>query len=48
MIPSFEASVKFISDSLDEMEREEFSRMKVIKTQKQNQELLKKRLEAME
>lgn len=48
MIPSFEASVKFISDSLDEMEREEFSRMKVIKTQKQNQEQLKKRLEAME
>ncbi len=47
MIPSFEASVKFISDSLDEMEREEFSRMKVIKTQKQNKEQLKKRIEAM-
>lgn len=45
MIPSFEASVKFISDSLDEMEREEFTRMKVIKSQKQNKEKLKKRIE---
>jgi len=29
------------------MEREEFSRMKVIKTQKQNKEKRKKRIEAM-
>lgn len=31
MIPKFEETVKFITDSLDEKEREEFSRMKVIK-----------------
>ncbi len=47
MIPRFEANVKFITDALDEMDREEFSRMKVIKSQKQNKELLKKRLESM-
>ena len=47
MIPRFEANVKFITDALDEMDREEFSRMKVIKAQKQNKELLKKRIEAM-
>lgn len=37
MIPKFEETVKFISDALEEKEREEFSRMKVIKAQKQNQ-----------
>lgn len=47
MIPRFEANVKFITDALDEMDREEFSRMKVIKAQKQNKELLKKRIESM-
>ena len=34
MIPKFEADVKFITDALDEKDREEFSRMKVIKAQK--------------
>lgn len=48
MIPRFEANVKFITDSLDEMDREEFSRMKVIKAQKQRKEQLKKRIESME
>lgn len=45
MIPRFEEDVKTITDALDEMDREEFSRMKVIKTQKQNKALLKKRLQ---
>lgn len=36
MIPKFEETVKFISDALEEKEREEFSRMKVIKAQKQS------------
>ena len=31
IIPRFENTIKFISDSLDEKEREEFSRLKVIK-----------------
>lgn len=34
MIPKFETDVKFITDALDEKDREEFSRMKVIKRQK--------------
>ena len=34
MIPKFEETVKFISDALDEKEREEFSRLKVIKRTK--------------
>ena len=34
MIPKFENEVKFITDALDEKEREEFSRLKVIKRQK--------------
>lgn len=34
MIPRFESTVKMISDSLDEKDREEFSRLKVIKKQK--------------
>ena len=41
-IPEFERTVKFISESLDEKDREEFSRQKVIKTQKNKQERLKK------
>lgn len=41
-IPDFEATVKFISEALDEKDREEFSRQKVIKTQKDKQEALKK------
>lgn len=34
MIPKFQQTVKYITDSLEEKEREEFSRMKVIKVQK--------------
>lgn len=34
MIPRFEENVKFITDALDEKDREEFSRLKVIKKQK--------------
>lgn len=36
IIPRFEGVVKFISNSLEEKEREDFSRLKVIKAQKQN------------
>ena len=34
VIPKYQSTVKYISGSLDEKEREEFSRMKVIKAQK--------------
>ncbi len=34
VIPRYETTVKYITDSLEEKEREEFSRMKVIKAQK--------------
>lgn len=34
MIPRFEETVKFITDSLEEKDREEFSRLKVIKRKK--------------
>ena len=34
MIPRFEEGVKFITDALEEKDREEFSRLKVIKAQK--------------
>ena len=34
MIPKFEETVKNISDALEEKDREEFSRLKVIKSQK--------------
>ena len=34
MIPKFTQTVKFISEALDEKEREDFSRLKVIKRQK--------------
>ena len=34
VIPRLTSTVKFISDSLEEKEREEFSRLKVIKAQK--------------
>ena len=36
-IPRFEATVKFISDALEEKEREEFSRLKVIRYTKEKQ-----------
>ena len=35
VMPRYESEIKMISDSLDEKEREEFSRMKVIKAQKE-------------
>jgi V/A-type H+-transporting ATPase subunit D len=38
MIPRFEETVKFISDSLEEKDREDFSRLKVIKAQKANKQ----------
>lgn len=38
VIPNLEGTVKFISDSLEEKEREEFSRLKVIKQQKSRKE----------
>ena len=38
MIPKFEADVKFITEALEEKEREEFSRLKVIKKQKSQQD----------
>ena len=34
MIPRFESTVKLISEALDEKEREDFSRLKVVKRQK--------------
>lgn len=37
MIPKFEADIKFISAALDEKDREEFSRLKVIKHNKNKQ-----------
>ncbi len=38
MIPRFEEAVKFITDALEEKEREEFSRLKVIKKQKSSKQ----------
>lgn len=43
VIPDFIETVKFISDSLEEKEREEFSRQKVIKANKEKQRLLKEK-----
>ncbi|HOV41512.1 MAG TPA: V-type ATP synthase subunit D, partial [Oscillospiraceae bacterium] len=43
MIPKFQAYVKYISDSLEEKEREEFSRLKVIKSQKNRKLALQKK-----
>lgn len=34
MIPQFEATIKYITEALDEKEREDFSRLKVVKNQK--------------
>ncbi len=43
VIPDFIETVKFISDSLEEKEREEFSRQKVIKANKEKQRLSKEK-----
>lgn len=40
VIPRFEGQIKLISNVLEEREREEFSRMKVIKAQKEHQQQL--------
>lgn len=37
VIPEFEGNIKYITDALEEKEREEFSRQKVIKTNKDKQ-----------
>lgn len=39
IIPNFEGNAKYISDALEEKEREEFSRLKVIKASKEKKEL---------
>ncbi len=36
LIPQFEETVKFISDALEEKEREDFSRLKITKKQREN------------
>lgn len=36
MIPRFEETIKYITEALDEKEREDFSRLKVVKNQKEN------------
>lgn len=38
MIPQFNSTVKFITEALEEKEREDFSRLKVIKSQKAEQD----------
>lgn len=42
VIPEFEANIKFISEALEEKEREEFTRQKVIKVNKDKQKALAK------
>ncbi len=46
MIPKFEETVKFITDALDEKDREEFSRLKVIKRNKLQAAALEKAKES--
>jgi V/A-type H+-transporting ATPase subunit D len=43
MIPRFQKAVKFISDALEEKDREEFSRLKVIKAKKEREKLQKQK-----
>ena len=47
MIPRFEETVKFITDALDEKDREEFSRLKVIKKKKQREKLAEEKKESI-
>ena len=42
VIPEFEVNIKYISDALEEKDREEFTRQKVIKTNKEKAKALKK------
>jgi len=44
VIPEFEVNIKYISDSLEEKDREEFTRQKVIKTNKEKAKALKNKL----
>lgn len=46
-IPESEKTIKFITEALDEKEREEFSRQKVIKKQKDKQEALNREKELL-
>jgi len=46
VIPRYEETVKFIENSLEEKEREEFSRQKVIKAQKTRKKYKARRLES--
>ena len=43
MIPRFQKAVKFISDALEEKDREEFSRLKVLKAKKEREKLQKQK-----
>lgn len=42
VIPRFEADIKFITEALEEKEREAFTRQKVIKTQQEKRKLMNK------
>jgi Archaeal/vacuolar-type H+-ATPase subunit D len=46
VIPRYEAQIRDISESLDEKEREEFSRMKVIKANKAKEDERKREARA--
>lgn len=41
MIPQFTATIKYITEALEEKEREDFSRLKVIKRQKEEKRVVK-------
>ena len=45
IIPRYTSTVKYITDSLEEKEREDFSRLKVIKAQKNAAEKTEKKTE---
>ena len=44
VIPRYEKNIRYISDSLEEKEREEFSRQKVIKTQNEHKKYRRKQI----